>query len=135
MASVTDLLCWRDYNVCFVLHAAIETPAALNFMFLPGRQIRGMPAPQAYPIVRQYALLLLSSVLIAAAFAYRPTDDLTKWVAGSFSVYHLGPTVRSWNILTSSSAGWSHRWASEAGLYFVVHVLCGIMLFIHATAG
>jgi len=116
------------YNIAFVLHAVIETPAAMNFMLFPSRQI-GSFTPQAHPLIRQYALLLLSSVLISVAFTVRPADDLTGMVAGCFSIYHVGPAIRSLTRLKEQAGRQQPIFLSEAFLYLAVHVCCGLSLF------
>lgn len=113
--------------MAFVFHAAIEVPATLNFMFFPSKQL-GVYTPHAHPIIRQYALLLLTSVLISLIFATRPTDDLTQAVAGSLSLYHIGPSLRSVGRLRQQSARSQSLMLSEAFLYLVLHVICGTML-------
>lgn len=123
----------EDYNIAFMLHAIFETPAAINFMIFPSRQI-GSFTPQAHPIIRQYALLLLSSVLVSIAFALRPTDDLTRSVAGSFAIYHVGPAVRSLGRLKQQASRHQSIFLSEAFLYLVVHLCCGLSLF-HCFCG
>ncbi len=78
----------------FYLHILIETPALLNFLFRPSEQL-STPAPQAHAVIRQYAILLFSSNLIALIFALRPFDSTSRNVAGALSVYHLAPLVRA----------------------------------------
>lgn len=124
--STTNL---QEYNMAFVLHIIIEVPAAINFMVQPSKQL-GVHTPHAHAIVRQYALLLLSSILIAVTFASRPADDLTRTVAGSLAIYHIGPFLRSWSRLTSQAKQSSPVILSEAALYLVCHLLGGTSLLL-----
>lgn len=107
----------------FLHHALIELPASLQFLLLPSRQLP-RPAPQAHALIRQYALLLFSSVLIGVAFALHETrhhyhhhhhdydypqqgriisgqdhdddgDALSAQVAIALGLYHVGPVIRS----------------------------------------
>lgn len=120
--------------MAFVLHAAVEVPAAITFMFQPSKQF-GIYTPYAHAVVRQYALLLVSSVLISACFASRPVDDLTRTVAGSLAIYHVGPSLRSWGRLRSQGQQSLPVLLSEAALYLVVHVLCGTSLLLCYLGG
>lgn len=78
----------------FYIHMLIETPASLNFFFNPSEQLLS-PAPQAHAIIKQYAILLLVSNLIALIFATRQLDRTSRNVAGALAVYHLAPLVRA----------------------------------------
>jgi len=120
---------FEGYNMAFVMHAVIEIPAAINFMFLPSKQL-GEYTPHAHAIVRQYALLLLVSVLISLTFATRPMDDLSRAVAGSLAMYHIGPALRSMGRLRRQAAQSKRLLLSEATLYLVVHIACGTSLFM-----
>ncbi|KAF4633106.1 hypothetical protein G7Y89_g5014 [Cudoniella acicularis] len=80
--------------VPFWLHLLVEVPASLNFFFNPSEQLSS-PAPQAHAVIKQYAVLLLVSNLIALIFARRPIDGTSKKVAGALAVYHLAPVARS----------------------------------------
>lgn len=118
---------FRGYNIAFLLHVVVEVPAAINFMLLPSKQL-GQDTPHAHAIIRQYALLLLSSILIAIIFASRPIDDLTRSVAGSLAIYHIGPSLRSWSRLGSQAKRSSPVLLSEAALYLVCHLVTGSAL-------
>ncbi|RFU24713.1 hypothetical protein B7463_g11623, partial [Scytalidium lignicola] len=54
-------------------------------------------------LIRQYAILLLSSVLIALIFALRPVvDGTSRNVAGALAIYHLAPLSRAvWRVAGS----------------------------------
>lgn len=123
------MLQWRGYNVAFILHIIIEVPAAINFMSQPSKQL-GRPTPHAHAIVRQYALLLLSSIMIAVIFTSRPIDDLTRGVAGSIAIYHVGPFLRSWSRLRLQARQSLPVLLSEAALYLGCHLVTGIALLL-----
>ncbi|CAG8978039.1 hypothetical protein HYALB_00000709 [Hymenoscyphus albidus] len=91
----------------FFLHAIVEFPAAVNFYSNPSEQLSSA-APQAEDIIKQYAVLLFSSSLIALAFATRPVDDTSKYVAGAFALYHLAPTVRAARRIRGGETGTSY---------------------------
>ena len=111
----------------FLLHVLVEVPASITFFVFPSRQL-GQPTPHAHAVIRQYALLLLTSIIIAGTFAVRPPDELNGQVAGALALYHLGPFVRSWSRLVHQvQHGQSVIW-SEAALYLVVHTVAGTML-------
>ncbi|KAH8816108.1 hypothetical protein F5884DRAFT_208921 [Xylogone sp. PMI_703] len=100
------------HSLPFYIHILIETPASLSFLLNPSSQLppstHYQPQSQSQSqseiathfIIRQYAVLLLSSVLIALIFALRPVPDRTsKRVAGSLAIYHLAPLARAaWRI-------------------------------------
>ncbi|ETN44340.1 uncharacterized protein HMPREF1541_10520 [Cyphellophora europaea CBS 101466] len=115
----------------FLLHILIEVPATLTFLLLPSRQL-GQHTPHAHAIVRQYALSLLASVLVAATFAFRDTaegegasDQLRGKIAGALAVYHVGPVVRAAARVARQARRGERLVLSEAGLYLVVHGLAG----------
>lgn len=117
----------KGYNMAFMLHIIIEVPAAINFMVQPSKQL-GILTPHAHAIIRQYAVLLLSSILISFTFVSRPLDSLTRNIAGSLAIYHVGPFLRSWARLKSQSKQSLPVLLSEAALYLVCHLLCGMAL-------
>lgn len=105
----------------FLLHALIETPASLNFFLNPGGQLRVNPAPpQIRAVIRQYAVLLFSSVLVALSFACRDPDELSGQVAGALALYHLAPVVRATGRLVhrQEPAVW------QPLLFVTVHAVC-----------
>ena len=118
-------------NAGFIIHALIEIPAAINFMLSPSKQL-GKPTPHAHAIIRQYALLLLSSVLIALVFASRPADELSRYVAGALAIYHIGPAIRSCARLSNQASNSEAILFSEAFLYLICHLLCGFYLALTA---
>lgn len=118
----------------FLHHAIAEIPASLQFFFFPSRQL-GRPTPRAHPVIRQYALLLFCSVLIASIFALRPdgtAEDktLNGQVALVLGFYHVGPILRSGaRVLEVRTKGWGAR-EVEAAWYVVAHVVLGGRLLL-----
>jgi hypothetical protein len=110
----------------YLLHVLIEIPAAITFFLAPSRQL-GSHTPQAHAVIRQYAILLLSSVVIALAFAWQPENELSGSVAGALALYHIGPGVRSTTRLAQAmQTGTGPFW--EPALYLAVHTLAGAIL-------
>ena len=82
-------------NIPFFLHIIGEFGASAGFFLHPSQTLR-QPQPDAHPVIRQYALLLTSTNLIAAIFLFqdRATTVSTR-VAGALALYHLGPLTRA----------------------------------------
>ncbi len=87
----------------FILHIILESPAVIAFALFPSATLQSKQ-PEAHPVIRQYALLLLTTVLIAAVFACQPDDTqgtnihvqrLEQQVAGALALYHIGPMTRA----------------------------------------
>jgi hypothetical protein len=89
----------------FLIHAMLETPASLSFFLYPSSQLRTY-SPQAHAVIRQYAVLLVFSILISLIFAFRPLDELSGQTAGALAVYHLAPMVRAGGRLVGRQALW-----------------------------
>jgi hypothetical protein len=114
------------HTFSFFLHAIVETPACLNFLFFPDDQLP-VAAPQAHAIIRQYAVLLFCSVMIAVIFAYRAIPDITsRSVAGALALYHIGPLVRAWSRIDIRAPSDRQRLPllKDPFLHFVVHSVC-----------
>ncbi|KAL2069576.1 hypothetical protein VTL71DRAFT_14255 [Oculimacula yallundae] len=92
-------------NLAFLIHALLELPASLNFFFRPNEQLLS-PAPQAHALIRQYAVLLMSSNIVALIFAFRPVDETSRRVAGALAVYHAAPLVRAVGRIRASGTGY-----------------------------
>ena len=101
----------------FFIHAILETPAFLNFLLNPSGHLR-IYSPQAHAVIRQYAVLLLSSVMVSLIFASRDPDELSGQVAGALSVYHLAPIVRAMGRLTGQQSVW------QPVLFLASHGVC-----------
>lgn len=114
-------------NLPFLCHVLVEIPASISFMLHPSQQLI-TDTPHAHAMIRQYALLLFSSVLIAATFVRRPLDNTAACVAGALALYHVGPTLRSFSRLRGSYPDSKSLIRSEAFCYLMVHVICGSLL-------
>lgn len=119
-----------QYNLGFLLHIVFEIPACLQFFILPSRQL-GVSTPHAHALIRQYAVLLLSSVLIACVFVTRPPSEVSAQCAGALVVYHVAPAFRSVARLRRQARSKQPVFISEAFLYLIVHSVCGVFLFDH----
>lgn len=112
----------------FLLHIIIELPAALRFALYPSSTLQA-PQPYAHAVLRQYALLLLSSIVIAAIFAFASGDRdwIERGVAGSLSLYHLGPAFRAF-YRRRRGEGRGTSWLQQPGMHAIVHLTCWIAL-------
>ncbi|KAJ9133080.1 hypothetical protein NKR23_g11013 [Pleurostoma richardsiae] len=61
-------------KIPLALHAAVETAAALSFIFAPQRQLPGLNE-DAKLILRSYGGLLLGTSLLCVCFLVRPVFD------------------------------------------------------------
>lgn len=115
----------------FSLHLLIEIPASINFFIHPSGQLDS-PAPQAHTVIRQYAILLFVSNVIAAIFAFRNIDRTSKNVAGALALYHIGPVFRAGTFMMSRD---KHKTRAFGGAYlhFGVHLVCLAFLLLLFT--
>ena len=111
----------------FLLHILIENPASMNFFVFPSNQLDTY-SPQAHAVIRQYAILLLASVLISSSFLLRPIDQLSGQVAGALCLYHIAPSWRSINRLQARSQRGESLFLSQAAFYLFAHTAAGAML-------
>ncbi|KIV89744.1 hypothetical protein PV10_07124 [Exophiala mesophila] len=117
-------------NLGFLLHIIFELPACIQFFMLPSRQL-GIYTPHAHALMRQYAVLLFSSVLIAGIFVTRPPSEVSAQCAGALATYHVAPALRSIARLQRQIQSKQAVLISEAMLFLVVHSVCGVFLFDH----
>jgi len=84
-----------SFNVPFFMHIFGEFGASYGFCVRPSSTLFE-PQPYAHPVIRQYALLLMTTNLIAANFLFQehPTSVSCR-VAGALALYHLGPLTRA----------------------------------------
>ena len=118
-------------SVPFILHIVIELPAAIFFAFHPSATL-SKPQPQAQAVIRQYALLLLSTIIIAAAFVdQNQKGDSPKMqeriVASALAMYHLGPLIRAAHR-SSKGEGTARHVLDQPWLHVLVHMLCCLLL-------
>lgn len=114
----------------FILHIVVESPAVLAFGLFPSSTLT-RPQPHAHAVIRQYALLLLSSIIIAAASLvqsgrtlHEPTPAGAS-TAFAFALYHLGPVARAWaRLRTKRNRG---SLFVHPVSHLVVHAACAIL--------
>lgn len=111
-------------QIAFFLHLIVEIPASVKFFLQPSATL-ATPQPQAHGLVRQYALLLVSSNLIAAEFVLRPSDQLSRHIAGALALYHIGPLFRAISRIRRAEMGGG---MGGPWLHAVVHALCAMFL-------
>lgn len=120
-------------HLAFLLHILIELPASIAFFLKPSMTL-SQPQPHAHAVIRQYALLLMSSNLIAYAFLFRPADETSRFVAAALAVYHLGPLGRAGSRIGGGEArgvkGLGSPW-----VHLVVHAACFVLLSWEAGQG
>jgi len=107
-----------------LLHLMVELPASINFLLRPSATL-SVPQPQAHAVIRQYALLLMSTNLIVLALLMREMDQLSGKIAGALVLYHIGPIARALSRVKNQASG------SVLGgpkLHAFVHVLCVVTL-------
>ena len=109
-----------------LLHVIIETAASINFLLRPSATL-STPQPYSHAVIRQHALLLISSNLIAGMVLKREIDSLSGQIAGALGVYHVGPAVRAISRILRKSPG---SGLDEPWLHAFAHVLCGACLFV-----
>ncbi|KAI4280105.1 MAG: hypothetical protein L6R35_005975 [Caloplaca aegaea] len=80
--SVTNML-----RRPFLLHMIVELPASIAFFLNPSMTL-SQSQPHAHAVIRQYALLLMSSNIIAYNFIFRSPDETSASVAAALAVYH-----------------------------------------------
>ncbi|KFZ06065.1 hypothetical protein V501_07727 [Pseudogymnoascus sp. VKM F-4519 (FW-2642)] len=118
----------RFLHIAFGLHILVETPAALNFFVNPSQELQlATPSPTAEALVRQYALLLICTNLIALVFLLRPIDKVSQRIACALGIYHLGPALRAMFRLVRNESALRTSLGGPA-VHLVVHVLCLIAL-------
>ncbi len=110
----------------FLLHLIIETAASINFLLRPSATLSA-PQPHSHAVIRQYALLLISSNIIAAVMLNREIDATSGKIAGALGVYHIGPIVRAVSRILQKSSG---SGLNEPWLHAFAHILCGTCLLV-----
>ena len=133
MASVS-LTSWP-----FILHIVVELPATIAFMLYPSATLP-MPQVHAHAVIRQYALLLLSTNIMAAVFVFQSRNDesgddgvghIERCIAGSLALYHIGPLIRAWCRVWNAQ-GRGKRLLGGPWVHTVVHLLCSMVLAGHS---
>ena len=113
-----------------VFHLCTEIPASISFALHPSGTLP-IVQPFAHPIIRQYALLLSSSNLIAGAFVFCSDDELhhtsiERIVTAALALYHLGPVMRALNRCRNKIS--HEEWLAHPMLHLIVHMVCATSL-------
>lgn len=118
-------------SIPFILHIAVELPAAISFAIFPSATLL-ISQPHAQAVIRQYALLLISTIIVAAVFIPQTgkgdgAEMQERGVAGALALYHLGPLIRaahrSWKGEGTGRHLLGHPW-----IHVFVHFLCCLSL-------
>lgn len=119
-------------NIPLLLHILIELPASLNFIFRPSATL-AVKQPHAHAVIRQYALLLMTSNLIALIFLFKPPDAVSSQITGALALYHFGPLVRAgcriWDGEGKGDGGLGGPW-----LHMGLHAVCAGALISGAVS-
>ncbi len=120
----------------FLIHTAIEVPAAVSFLFSPTKQLPGA-TDEAKLILKSYGGLLLTSNYIAM-YLYKRTvfDEVTRQIAVYLGMYHLWPAYRAISRIRQGY-GSNGEQAVLGGpvVHLIVHIFCFICLFLAAYYG
>ena len=112
-------------RLALVLHVIIETTAAINFFLRPSASL-STPQPHSHGVIRQYALLLLTTNIIVAIVLNREMHDaLSAQIAAAVALYHAGPFVRA---MSRIRRGNSDGVLGGAWLHAFSHLLCAVCL-------
>lgn len=104
-----------------VLHLVIETTASINFFLRPSATLTA-PQPHSHGVIRQYALLLLTTNIIVAIVLNRAVHDaLSEQIAAALALYHAGPFVRAVSRIRQGNSG---DVLGGAWLHAFSHLLC-----------
>lgn len=95
------------------------------------------PQPNANAVIRQYALLLMSSNLIAYTFLFRPTDEASSAIAAAFALYHIGPSIRAGHRINSGerNGDGGRKLLRSPWVHLFAHLSCLITLIWEAIRG
>lgn len=108
-----------------VLHLLIETTAAINFFVRPSATLAA-PQPHSHGVIRQYAILLLSTNIIVAVVLNRAiSDDFTEQIAAAVALYHAAPLARAVSKIRGGKPGDT---LGGPWLHAVTHLVCAVSL-------
>jgi hypothetical protein len=112
-------------RLALVLHLVIETIAAINFFLRPSSTLAA-PQPHSHGVIRQYAILLLSTNIIVAVILNRAvSDNFTEQIAAAVALYHVAPLVRA---VSKIRGGKSDDALGGPWLHAFSHLVCAVSL-------
>ncbi|KAI1362258.1 hypothetical protein F5Y08DRAFT_277872 [Xylaria arbuscula] len=122
-------------DLAFVMHAAVETAAAISFIVQPEQQLPGC-TPAAKLILRQYGGLLLASSMICMIVVASPgcSANATRLLAAALGSYHVWPCFRASARLRHQAQYDTHENSVFGGplVHLLVHSVC-LGLFLYAA--
>ena len=123
-------------SIPFLMHIIVEFPAAITLAFNPSGTLPVMQH-DAHAIIRQYALLLMSSNFIASILALQDSqlpglNPVSQGVAVSLAFYHLGPAVRAIGRIRRRDE--TQSFLANPRLHVSAHILCATALLGRAAA-
>lgn len=122
-------------RLAFLVHAVVETAAALSFIFYPERQLPTC-TPAGKLILRQYGGLLLASSMVCLIIVADPDLSVTttRWMAVALGSYHVWPCHRALiRIRTEALSGAKEESVLGVPLmHLMVHAIC-LGLFLSAA--
>ncbi|KAH8884629.1 hypothetical protein GQ53DRAFT_751903 [Thozetella sp. PMI_491] len=129
---------WSIAKAPLVYHALLETAAALSYALQPEAQLPGA-SDDTKAVLLNYSGLLVSTNVLAAAFAWRPGfDGATRLVVGSLAIYHVFPIFRARAKIQREAAlrkGEKSKVLGGPQLHIIVHGLCLASLVSAAVYG
>lgn len=122
-------------DLAFVLHAAVETAAAVSFIVRPEQQLPGC-TPAAKLILRQYGGLLLASSMVCLVVVTNPgcSATTTRLLAAALGSYHVWPCFRACGRLRDGVQHGAQESSVLGGplVHLLVHLIC-LGLFLYAA--
>ncbi|KAL9021230.1 MAG: hypothetical protein Q9185_001631 [Variospora sp. 1 TL-2023] len=92
----------------FFLHLIVELPASIAFFLNPSMTL-SQSQPHAHVVIRQYALLLMSSNIIAYNFIFRSPDETSASVAAALAVYHAVTPLARRSVTTDAASSHAEK--------------------------
>jgi len=120
----------------FIIHGAVETPAAFSFLTTPEAQLPGA-STEAKLILRSYGGLLLITGILCNFFAFRETyDEATIGYGLSMAVYHLFPLYRALTRISQGIGVKGPQGGTLGGpvMHAVAHLICLVSLLVAVFA-
>lgn len=118
----------------FIFHIIVEAPAGLSFLLRPSGTLDVLQ-PHAHAVIRQYAILLTCTNIIAGIFAMQDypnihSAQIERGVSASLALYHCGPASRALSRFQRGSKG---SLLVNPLLHIAAHVMCASALMGRAV--